>query len=110
MRSKKVYDQIFKSKHNNWRIKHDHKNCINLDYQPDQLQQPDQPQQLIPKWVKVTKSRFDEIKSITTENRKKTIIDKKEITLDNPEKLVGDIVSRKVNKKKGNKKIQQYCR
>ena len=104
MRSKKKY-QIFKSKNNNWRIKHDHKNCVYLDYQPDQ------PQQLIPKWVKVTKSRFDEIKSITTENRKKTIIDKKEITLDNPEKLVGDIVSGKVNKKKkSNKKIQQYCR
>ena len=45
----------------------------------------------------MTKSRFDEIKSITTENRKKTIEDKKEITLVNPEKLVGDIVSGKVN-------------
>ena len=62
---KKKYVQIFKSKDNDWRLKHDYKNLKDLDYQPDQLQQPnqlrqpDQLQQPIPKWVKVTKSRFD---------------------------------------------------
>ena len=47
------------------------------------------------------KSRFDEIKSMIIENRKnksKTIVDRKEFTLDNAEKLVEDIVSGKINK------------
>ena len=42
---KKEYDQVFKSRDNDWNLKHDLKNLKNLDYQPDQLQQPHQPQQ-----------------------------------------------------------------
>ena len=62
---KKEYDQVFKSKDNDWNLKHDLKNLKNLDYQPDQLQQPhqpqqrDQPQQAITKCVKLIKSTFD---------------------------------------------------
>ena len=43
---------------------------------------------MLPTWVKVTKSRFNEIKNIITENRKnklKATIIVKEVTLDNIE-------------------------
>ena len=71
-------------------LTHDYKNLKDLDYQPDQQQQPDQPQQSnqpqqsdklkLPKWVKVSKERFNEILSIFTEpksNKLKTSVDKK---------------------------------
>ena len=44
----------------------------------------------------MTKSRFDEIKSTITKKRKnelKTIVDKREIALDNAEKLVEDMIN-----------------
>ena len=57
---KKEYDQVFKSKGKNGRLKHNFSNLKDLDYQADKLQrdklQPDklQPHQLVqPKWVKV---------------------------------------------------------
>ena len=46
----------------------------------------------------MAKITFDEIKSIITENRKnelKTIVDKRNIALNNAEKLVEDIVNGK---------------
>ena len=46
----------FKSEHKEWRQKHDYKNLNDLDFQPNQLQ-PDQLQ--LPKWVKVSKERFN---------------------------------------------------
>ena len=49
------------------RLKHDYKNLKDLDYQPDKLQ-PDQ--LVLPKQVKVTKNRFDEIQSIVTDAKK----------------------------------------
>ena len=51
----KEYNQVFKKKR--WRLeeKHDYKKLKDLDCQPDQPQRSDE---LIPKWVKVTKSRF----------------------------------------------------
>ena len=67
---RKEYNQVFKSKDENWRQKHDYKNLKDLNYQPDQIQ-PGQPQQSdqsrLPTWVKATKSRFNEIQSIITE-------------------------------------------
>ena len=100
---KKEYDSVFKSKDNDWRLKPDYKNLKDLDYQP---QQPDQPQQsdqlMLPTWVKVTKSRLNEIQSIITEAKESglsTKMDNKKITLDNAEKLVEGIVSGKINKK-----------
>ena len=58
---KKEYDQIFKSKDKEWRLKNNYKNLKDLDYQPDKVK-PDrlQPDQLmLPKWVTVTKNKFD---------------------------------------------------
>ena len=55
---------------------------------------------MLPTWVKVSKSRFNEIQSMITEgkeNELKTKIDNKEITLDYAEKLVEDIVSGKIS-------------
>ena len=56
----KKYDQVFKSKDKKGRLKHNHGNLKDLDYQGDKLQldklQPGklQPHQLVlPKWVKV---------------------------------------------------------
>ena len=57
---------------------------------------------MLPTWVKVTKSRLNEIQSIITEAKESglsTKIDNKKITLDNAEKLVEGIVSGKINKK-----------
>ena len=42
---KKEYGQIFKSKDKEWKLKHDYKNLIDLDYQPNQPQQSYQLQQ-----------------------------------------------------------------
>ena len=42
-------------------------NLKDLDYQLDQLQ-PDE--SMLPRWVKVTKKRFDVIQSIITESKK----------------------------------------
>ena len=56
----------------------------------------------------MTRSKFHEIKTIIIENRKnkaKTIAGKKYISLDNAEKLVEDIFSRKINK---NEAIKSY--
>ena len=38
---KKEYGQAFKSKDKKWNLRHDYKNLKDLDYQPDQQQQPD---------------------------------------------------------------------
>ena len=68
-----------------------------LDYLPDQLQ-PDE--LVLPKWVKVTKNRFNGIGSIITEvkkNKSKTIVDGKEFTLDNAESLLKVISNGKIN-------------
>ena len=51
----KECNQIFESKDKKRRQRHGYQNLKDLDYQLDQSQQPDQ---LSPKWVKVTKSRF----------------------------------------------------
>ena len=67
-----------------------------LDYLPDQLQ-PDE--LVLPKWVKVTKNRFNGIGSIITEakkNKSKTIVDGKEFTLDNAESLLKVISNGKI--------------
>ena len=68
-----------------------------LDYLPDQLQ-PDE--LVLPKWVKVTKNRFNRIRSIITEakkNKSKTTVDGKEFTLDNAESLLKVISNGKIN-------------
>ena len=54
----------------------------------------------LPKWVKVSKKRFNEILSTITKaknERLKTTVDGKEITLDNAKSLLKDIASGKVD-------------
>ena len=52
----------------------------------------------LPKWVKVSKKRFNEILSTKAKNeRLKTTVDGKEITLDNAKSLLKDIASGKVD-------------
>ena len=74
---KREYNQIFESKDRTWRLKYDYKNWKYLNYQADQSQpdqsQPDQSQldQLVlPKWVKVSKRRFNEIQETVSEVKK----------------------------------------
>ena len=58
---------------------------------------------MLPKWVKVTKNRFDEIQSIATEaknNKLKTTIGGKNITINSAEELIKDTASRKTECKK----------
>ena len=64
---------------------------------PDQLKQP--------KWVYVSKERFNEILSTITKVKNdglKTNVHGREITLDNAESLLKDIAS-------GRERVQQYC-
>ena len=55
----------------------------------------------LPKWVKVSEKRFNEILSIITEaknNGLKTDVDGEEVTLDKAESLFKDISSKKINR------------
>ena len=57
---------------------------------------------MLPKWIKVSEKRFNEILSTVTEaknNRFKTNVDRREITLDNAECLLKDTGSGKINKR-----------
>ena len=80
------------------RLKFVYKNLKGLDYQPDQSQQSDKLK--LPKWVKVSKGRSNEILSLVTEaknNKLKTRVDKKEFTLDDAESLPKGLVNGKID-------------
>ena len=64
---KKEYDQVFENKNKKWRLKNDHDNLKDLNYQPDQSQ-PDQI--VLRKLVKVSKERSNEILDTVTEAKK----------------------------------------
>ena len=67
----------------------------------------------LPKWVKVSEKRFNEILSIITEAKNKGLkanVDGEEITLDKAESLLKDISSKKMNGHQFKKKIQRYSR
>ena len=56
----------------------------------------------MPKWIKVSEKRFNEILSTVTEaknNGFKTNVNGREITLDNAENLLKDTGSGKINKR-----------
>ena len=62
---------------------------------------------MLPKWIKVSEKRFNEILSTVTEaknNRFKTNVDGREITLDNTQSLLKGIGSGKMNKREFKKK------
>ena len=57
---------------------------------------------MLPKWIKVSDKKFNEILSAVTEAKNKgfkTNVDQREITLDNAESLLKSIGSGKINKR-----------
>ena len=65
-------------------------NLLGISSQPGRL--------MLPKWVKISKKRFNEILSIVTtakNNRFSTNVDGREVTLDNAESLLKDLGNRK---------------
>ena len=66
---------------------------------------------MLPKWIKLSKERFNEILSIITEpknNGFKINVDGNEITLDNAESVLKDQGSGIIGSREF-KKVQQYC-
>ena len=64
-------------------------NLLGISSQPGRL--------MLPKWVKISKKRFNEILSIVTKaknNRFSTNVDGREVTLDNAESLLKDLGNR----------------
>ena len=106
---KKEYEQVFENKNENWRKKHDNENLKDFSYQVDEVNKADitetedETDQELPPWIKVSKSRFNEIKDVITkanESKLMTRLDGSNITLKNLEKLLEDIISGMINKKK----------
>ena len=67
---------------------------------------------MLPKWIKVSEKRFNEILSTVTEaknNGFKTNVDGREITLDNAESLLKGIGSGKINKREFKKKYNNIA-
>ena len=67
---------------------------------------------MLPKWIKVSGKRFNEILSTVTEaknNGFKTNVDGKEITLDNTERLLKGIGTGKINKREFEKKYNNIA-
>ena len=76
---KKEYEQAFKNKNENWRKTHDYKNLKDFSIQLDEVKKDEaddeiddeRDQELLPR-IKVTKSRFNEIRdAITKANESK---------------------------------------
>ena len=67
---KKEYEQVFETKDEKWKKKHDYKHLKDFSYQTDKLnkadvtekEDQDETDQELPLWIKMTKSRFNEIK------------------------------------------------
>ena len=106
--NKKVYEQVFETKDEDRKKKHDYKNLKDFSYQVDEVkkdeaEKEDETDQELPPWIKVTKSRFNEIRDVITKANKSklmTRLEKRNITLKNAEKLLEDVISGKINKKK----------
>ena len=107
----KEYEQVFETKDEDWKKKQDYKHLKDLSYQADKInkadvtgkEDEDETDQELPPWIKVTKSRFNEIRyAITSANESKlmTRLEKRNITLKNAEKLLEDVISGKIIKKK----------
>ena len=109
---KKEYEQVFETKDENWRKKHSYKNLNDFSYQVDEVKKDeaekekedeDETDQELPPWIKVTKSRFSEIRDLITranESKFMTRLKKRNITLKNAETLSENVISGKINKKK----------
>ena len=87
---KKEYEQAFENKDENWREKHDYKNLKDFSYQVAEVNKADvtekedeTDQELLP-WIKVPKSKFNEIKDVITkanESKLMTRLEGRNITL-----------------------------
>ena len=108
---KNEYEQVFESKDENWRKKHDYKNLNDFSYQVDEVnkadvtekENEDETDQELPPWIKVPKSRFNEVKDVinrANESKLMTRLEGKNITLKNAEKLLEGMINRKIGKKK----------
>ena len=76
--------------------KHDYKHLKYFGYQADVTEKEDEDKtdQELPPWIKVTKSRFNEIKDVITranESKLTTRLRKRNITLKDAEKLLEDV-------------------
>ena len=105
----KEFEQVFENKDENWRKKHDYESLKDFSYQVDEVnkanvtEKEDETDQELSPWIKVSKSRFNEIKDVITranESKLVTRLEGRNITLKNAEKLLEDIISGKINKKK----------
>ena len=107
---KKEYEQVFENKDKNWRKKDDYKYLKDFSYQVDEVnkadvtekEDEDETDQELRPWIKVPKSRFNEIKHVITranESKLVTRLGKRNMTLKNAEKLIEGIISGKINKK-----------
>ena len=96
---KKEHEQVFENKDENWRKKHDYKNLKDFSYQVDEVnkanvtkkEDKNETDQELPPWIKVPKSRFNEIKDVITranESKLMSRLEKRNITLKNAEKLL----------------------
>ena len=71
---KKEYEKVFENKDENWRKKHDYKYLEDFSYQVHEVnkadvtekEDEDETDQELPSWIKVPKSRFNEIKDVIT--------------------------------------------
>ena len=77
-------------------------NSLGISSQPGRL--------MLPKWVKVSKKRFNEILSTVTKaknNGLETSVDGKKITLDNAERLLKDTASGKIDRSEFKKEYKK---
>ena len=106
---KKEYEQVFENKDEKWRKKHDYKNLKDFSCQVDEVnkadvtekEDEDETDQELPPCIKVTKSRFNEIREVITranESKLMTRLEKRNVTLKNAEKLLEDVISEKGEK------------
>ena len=105
---KKDYEKVFENTDEDWREKHDYKHLKDFGYQADVTEKKDEDKtdQELPTWIKVTKIRFNEIKDVITranESKLTTRLGKRNITLKDEEKLLEDVISGKIIKKKAKK-------
>ena len=103
----KEYEQVFESKDEDWREKNYYKSLKDFSYQVDEVNkayvtEEEETHQELPPWIKVPKSRFNEIKDAinkANESKLMTSLEGRNITLKNAE-LLEVMISGKINKKK----------
>ena len=111
---KKEYEQIFETKEEDWKKRHDYKHLNDFSYQEDKVNKADvtekegedETDQELSPWIKVIKSRFNEIRDVITranESKLMTRLEKKNVTLKDAEKLLKDVISGKINKREAKK-------